>query len=185
MRGQPEPLGPARGARPLALQGLVPVELLGNSSSFPFRGSALLPHLPRYGFYWFRLAREAAAPRWHQESPPYAEPPVLVLRRPADGPQRGQGSPCASHAQISQLEREALRNFLGTRRWFAAKGGGIERVEVVAQAAFGHAASYHAQVHVGRGASEGGEPQLYFLPLSAAWEEARKGTASRRTCPTS
>ena len=74
----------SRSAQPVELdlsrfRGLVPVELLGNSSFPPLGDLPYFLTLPGYGFYWFRLAREAAAPRWHQESPPYAEPPVLVL----------------------------------------------------------------------------------------------------------
>ena len=60
-------------------RGLVPVEMRGNSSFPPLGDLPYFLSLPAHGFYWFRLAREAAAPRWHQESPPYAEPPVLVL----------------------------------------------------------------------------------------------------------
>ena len=59
-------------------------------------------------------------------------------------------------------------NFLGTRRWFAAKGGEIERVEVAAQGEFDHNGLLTLlRVHV----DEGEGPQLYFLPLAAAWEE--------------
>jgi maltose alpha-D-glucosyltransferase / alpha-amylase len=167
----------SRSAQPVELdlsrfRGLVPVELLGNSSFPPLGDLPYFLTLPGYGFYWFRLAREAAAPRWHQESPPYAEPPVLVLPAGRQSTQSVDTDPLRLPArQISQLEREALPNFLGTRRWFAAKGGGIERVEVMAQAAFGDDVLLTMlRVHVGDEASVGGEPQLYFLPLSAAWE---------------
>jgi maltose alpha-D-glucosyltransferase/alpha-amylase len=70
---------------------------------------------------------------------------------------------------MAQLEREALPNFLGVRRWFAAKGGEIERVEVAAQAGFDDALLTLLRVYVDDG--EELEPQLYFLPLAAAWEE--------------
>ena len=172
----------SRSAQPVELdlsrfRGLVPVELLGNSSFPPLGDLPYFLTLPGYGFYWFRLAREAAAPRWHQESPPYAEPPVLVLpagRKANFGVDR---VPLRLPArQISQLEKEALPNFLGTRRWFAAKGGGIERVEVAAQATFRDSMLITLlRVHVGDESSEVEEPQLYFLPLSAAWEEGAEG----------
>jgi len=58
----------SRSAQPVELdlsrfRGLVPVELLGNSSFPPLGDLPYLLTLPGYGFYWFRLAREAAAPR--------------------------------------------------------------------------------------------------------------------------
>ena len=172
----------SRSAQPVELdlsrfRGLVPVELLGNSSFPPLGDLPYFLTLPGYGFYWFRLAREAAAPRWHQESPSYAEPPVLVLpagRQTARSADRG---PLRLPArQTSQLEREALPSFLGSRRWFAAKGGGIERVEVLAQASLDDDMLLTLlRVHVGDEVSEGAEPQLYFLPLSAAWEEGTDG----------
>jgi maltose alpha-D-glucosyltransferase/alpha-amylase len=172
----------SRSAQPVELdlsrfRGMVPVELLGNSSFPPLGDLPYFLTLPGYGFYWFRLAREAAAPRWHQESPPYAEPPVLVLPAGRQTARSVDRVPLRLPArQISQLEREALPNFLGTRRWFAAKAGGIESVQVVAQAAFAdNMLLTMLEVHVGEEASEGAEPQLYFLPLSAAWEEGAEG----------
>jgi maltose alpha-D-glucosyltransferase/alpha-amylase len=172
----------SRSAQPVELdlsrfRGLVPVELLGNSSFPPLGDLPYFLTLPGYGFYWFRLAREAAAPRWHQESPSYAEPPVLVLPAGRQTARSADDVPLRLPArQISQLEREALPSFLGSRRWFAAKGGGIERVEVVAQSALADDMLLTLlRVHVGDEATEGAEPQLYFLPLSAAWEEGTDG----------
>jgi maltose alpha-D-glucosyltransferase/alpha-amylase len=172
----------SRSAQPVELdlsrfRGLVPVEMLGNSSFPPLGDLPYFLTLPGYGFYWFRLAREAAAPRWHQESPPYAEPPVLVLPAGRHTNRSVDRVPLRLPArQVAQLEKEALPNFLGTRRWFAAKGGGIERVEVAAQAGFrDNVLLTLLRVHVGEEASEVGEPQLYFLPLSAAWEEGAEG----------
>jgi maltose alpha-D-glucosyltransferase/alpha-amylase len=169
----------SRPAQPVELdlsrfRGLVPVELLGNSSFPPLGDLPYFLTLPGYGFYWFRLAREAVAPRWHQESPPYAEPPVLVLPAGRQTARSVDRVPlCLPARQLAQLEKEALPNFLGTRRWFAAKGGGIERVEIVAQTGFEENGLLTLlRVHVADEASEAREPQLYFLPLSAAWEDA-------------
>jgi maltose alpha-D-glucosyltransferase / alpha-amylase len=162
----------SRSAQPVELElsrfrGLVPVEMLGNSSFPPLGDLPYFLSLPAHGFYWFRLAREAAAPRWHQESPPYAEPPILVL--PA-GRQAGSVDRVPLRLpgrQLAQLEKEALPIFLRTRMWFAAKEDGIERIEVVAQAEFGdNGLLVVLGVHV---AGEG-EPQLYFLPLAATWD---------------
>ena len=168
----------SRSAQPVELdlsrfRGLVPVELLGNSSFPPLGDLPYFLTLPGYGFYWFRLAREAAAPRWHQESPPYAEPPVLVLPTGRQTNRGTDGVPLRlSGRQLAQLEKEALPNFLGTRRWFAAKEEGIERVEVMAQAEFGdNGLIAMLRVHMAAGHSERTEPQHYFLPLAATWDD--------------
>jgi maltose alpha-D-glucosyltransferase/alpha-amylase len=168
----------SRSAQPVELdlarfRGRVPVELLGNSSFPPLGDLPYFLTLPGYGFYWFRLAKEAAAPRWHQESPRYAEPPVVVLPAGRETAHRVYSTPLRLPSrQLAQLEREALPNFLGTRRWFAAKGGEIERVEVVAQAELAdNGLLTLLRVHVDDESSEEIGPQLYFLPLAAAWEE--------------
>jgi maltose alpha-D-glucosyltransferase / alpha-amylase len=168
----------SRSAQPVELdlsrfRSLVPVELLGNSSFPPLGDLPYFLTLPGYGFYWFRLAREAAAPRWHQESPRYAEPPVIVLPAGRETVRRANTVPLRLPArQIAQLEREALPDFLGTRRWFAGKGGGIESVEIVAQAGFAENGLLTLlRVHLEDVSPAEGEPQMYFLPLSAAWEE--------------
>jgi maltose alpha-D-glucosyltransferase/alpha-amylase len=161
----------SRSAQPVELdlsrfRGMVPVELLGNSSFPPLGDLPYFLTLPGYGFYWFRLAREAVAPRWHQESLPYAEPPVLVLPAERQTARSVDRVPLRLPGrQLAQLEKEALPNFLGTRRWFAAKGGGIERVEVVAQAEFeDNRLLTLLRVHVAGEASEEAGPQLSVLP---------------------
>ncbi|HEX6708904.1 MAG TPA: maltose alpha-D-glucosyltransferase [Rubrobacter sp.] len=168
----------SRSAQPVELdlarfRGRVPVELLGNSSFPPLGDLPYFLTLPGYGFYWFRLAKEAAAPRWHQESPRYAEPPVLVLPAGRETARRVYRAPLRLPSrQLAQLEKEVLPNFLGTRRWFAAKGGEIERVEVVAQAEFDDDGLLTLlRVYVDDESSDETGPQLYFLPLAAAWEE--------------
>jgi maltose alpha-D-glucosyltransferase / alpha-amylase len=164
----------SRSAQPVELdltrfRGLVPVELLGNSSFPPLGDLPYFLTLPGHGFYWFRLAKEAVAPKWHQESPRYAEPPVLVLPAERETTCR---FPLLPDRQLAQLEREALPNFLGTRRWFAAEGGEIERVEVAAQAEFDdNGIVTLLRVHMADGSSDEDGPHLYFLPLVAAWEE--------------
>src|SRR5215208_5458174 len=168
----------SRSAQPVELdlarfRGRVPVELLGNSSFPPLGDLPYFLTLPGYSFYWFRLATEAAAPSWHQESPRYTEPPVLVLPAGRETTRSVYRAPLRLPSrQLAQLEREALPNFLGTRRWFAAKGGEIERVEVAAQAEFDdNGLLILLWVHVDDGSPEEAESQLYFLPLAAAWEE--------------
>src|SRR5690349_13007456 len=74
----------ARSAQPVEIdlsefKGAVPIELLGST---PFPPVGELPYfltLPGYGFYWFRLSREAAAPAWHDERLAPEDLPVMVL----------------------------------------------------------------------------------------------------------
>jgi maltose alpha-D-glucosyltransferase/alpha-amylase len=162
----------SRSAQPVELdltrfRSRVPVELLGGTSFPSLDNQPYMLTLPGYSFYWFRLATEAAPPSWHQESPRLPEPPVLVLpagRSPTSSVYR---TPLRlTDRLLAQLERQALPGFLGARRWFAANRGEIEGVEVAAHSEFGPdrlLALLRVRVS--------DEAQLYFLPLSAAWED--------------
>ncbi len=166
----------SRSAQPVELDlaryaGRVPVEMLGGTSFPPVGELPYFLTLPPHGFYWFRLATEAAAPSWHEDSPRYPEPPVVVLPAGREPVRRTRRTPLRfPERQVSQLEREALPGYLGVRRWFAGKGGDIERVEVVSQVQVGPEWLLALlRVHGG----EENEPQVYFLPLAAAWEDER------------
>ena len=157
----------------------IPVEMIGGSS-FPPIGS--LPYfltLPGHSFYWFRLAKEteASPPRWHEGSPRFLEPPVLVLPAGREPSRNAHQQPLRIPSrQVSKLEKEALPEYLGVRRWFASKGAEIERVEVVARAEIEDSRLLTLlRVSVKDDSGEEAEPQLYFLPLSAAWEEDGDG----------
>src|ERR687893_693258 len=167
----------SRSAQPVELdlarfRGRVPVELLGNSSFPPLGDLPYMVTLPGHSFYWFRLAKDAEPPVWHQESPRLIEPPVLVLpagrTRPAA---EDQGAPLRLPArQLTRLEQEALPNFLGAQRWFAAGEDDVRRVEISTQTGFGSDRLLALlRVPVGENGPEISEPQLYFLPLSAVW----------------
>ena len=168
----------SRSAQPVELdlsrfRGRVPVELLGGSS-FPTVGD--LPYmvtLPGHSFYWFRLAKDAEAPVWHRERPRLIEPPVLVLpagraRHVGDDPGVPLHLPVR---QLTRLEQEALPNFLGAQRWFAVDEDDTLRTEIATQTGFGSDRLLALlRVHTGGRLQQTSEPQLYFLPLSAAWE---------------
>ncbi len=166
----------SRSAQPVELdlarfRGRVPVELMGGAS-FPPIGEAGFPYLltlPGHAFYWFRLTKEAQAPRWHQEAPP-ALPvaPVVVL------PAGREVSPAGAllrlgRRQLSQLEKDALPAFLGARRWFAAKGERVEKIEISEIVEMEN--HILALLEVRLAGADGGEGQLYALPLAATWEE--------------
>ena len=74
----------SRTAQPVEIElaehkGSIPIELLGRTPFPPVGELPYLLTLPAYGFYWFRLSREAAAPSWHDERLPREDLPVLVL----------------------------------------------------------------------------------------------------------
>ena len=166
----------SRSAQPVELdltrfRGRVPVELLGGSSFPPLGDLPYLLTLPGYSFYWFRLAADADPPSWHRETPRLVEPPVVILP--------GSRSP-VGHArdiplrlgprQIAPLANEALPRFLGARPWFAASPDSVGGIEVAAQVSSGSdRLLVLLRVTV---EEEPADPRLYFLPLSAAWEDA-------------
>ena len=167
----------SRSAQPVELDlsrysGRVPVEMIGGTSFPPLGELPYFLTLPPHGFYWFRLATEAAPPSWHEGSPRYHEPPVLVLPAGREPARRARRTPLRiPERQVAQLEKEALPNYLGVRRWFAGKGGEIERVEVISQVEVG-TDWLLALLRVYGG--EEGEPQTYFLPLAAAWGDGEE-----------
>jgi maltose alpha-D-glucosyltransferase/alpha-amylase len=141
----------------------VPIELLGRS---PFPPIGELPYfitLPGYGFYWFLLAEQAAAPIWHET---YAQPlpEFLTLVVP-------QGWPSlASGPARDALEKRVLPDFLPKQRWFAAKDVDIAAVELLASAEVTEATgSWLAPMC--KAALADRTDQFYFLPLAIAWEE--------------
>jgi maltose alpha-D-glucosyltransferase/alpha-amylase len=170
----------SRSAQPVELnlarfRGRVPVELLGGTSFPPLGNQPYMLTLLGHSFYWFRLTTEAAAPSWHQESPPVGELPVLILpagRSPASSVY--QAPLRLPDHSLAQLEREVLPTFLGARRWSAANGPEIEGVEVTAHSEFGPDRLLALlRVLVSNGsATTTAKPQRYFLPLSVIWEDS-------------
>ena len=168
----------SRSAQPVELdlsrfRGRVPVELMGGSSFPPLGELPYMLTLPGHSFYWFRLATEAVAPSWHEESPPVSELPVIVLPAGREPARTSDRLPLRLPSrQISLLEREALPNFLGVRRWFGAKGAKIDRVEVAERTEFDrHWLLTLVRVSLDDSSGKTSEAQRYFLPLSAAWED--------------
>jgi maltose alpha-D-glucosyltransferase/alpha-amylase len=177
----------SRSAQPVELDlsrfvGRVPVELMGGATFPPVGALPYLLTLPGHSFYWFRLATEVAVPRWHEVYPQSPQLPVLVLpagRSPNGGRRREVVR--IGGRQRMQLEKEALPEFLRVKRWFAAKGKEVERIEVAAQTELSLSREKGGgrrwilallRVHLAAsGDAEAPEPQLYSLPLGAAWED--------------
>ena len=128
----------ARSAQPVEInlsefKGAVPIELLGST---PFPPIGELPYfltLPGYGFYWFRLSREASAPAWHDERLAPEDLPVMVL---VDGwnsffPERmPEWRSDLSSKLRAQLENRVLPSYVSAQRWYGAKGAPIVRAQL-------------------------------------------------------
>lgn len=176
----------SRSAQPVELdlsqwKGLTPVELLGQT---PFPRIGELPYfltLARYGFYWFRLGK-SAPPAWHEDRLPGTELAVLVLFQgwksffPEQVDARRKDMASTLHRRLAE---QVLPEFLSTQRWFAGKGGSIERVECSAYDIWVEQAEWVlTRVRVwlaGRTA-----PQDYALPLALAWEDQADGAEALR-----
>jgi maltose alpha-D-glucosyltransferase/alpha-amylase len=178
----------SRSAQPVELDlsrfnGRVPVEMMGGASFPPIGTLPYFLTLPGHTFYWFRLATEAQAPRWHEEPlQVMPEPPVVVLPAGREPRRDGRVPLRLGSRQRALLEREALPNFLGVRRWFAAKSGEVERVEIgeTVEIEDGDKSFVLALVRVHMaGEDEQAGPQLYALPLSAAWESGEEDPLQR------
>ncbi|MDB6088525.1 MAG: treS [Gammaproteobacteria bacterium] len=123
----------SRSAQPVEIdlgdqKGAVPIELLG-STAFPPIGE--LPYfltLPAYGFYWFRLSREAHAPPWHDERMAPEDLPVLVLVEGWNSffPERVAAWRANLATRLrTQLENRVIPHFVQSQRWYAGKGSPI------------------------------------------------------------
>ncbi len=140
----------------------VPVELLGNSAFPPIGELPYFITLPGYGFYWFLLAEETAAPVWHEDFEK-AVPDLLTLVLPQGWASLVAGGPLAT------LTERILPEYLPHQRWFAGKGKMLSKVELIE----------HAELGDGQGgwllclfeaAFADGTSQRYFLPFAVAWE---------------
>ena len=167
----------SRSAQPVELdlspyKGMVPVEMLGHTAFPPISELPYLLTLSRYGFYWFRLTR-TAPPVWHEDKLPGMELRVLVLFHGWKSffPELVEpGRQALAEVLQRRLTQQALPEFLPTQRWFAGKGGRIEKVEFEKYDIWADQTEWLlARVRVwlaGRA-----EPQDYGLPLALAWEQ--------------
>ncbi|MGH6912708.1 MAG: alpha-glucosidase C-terminal domain-containing protein, partial [Geminicoccales bacterium] len=158
----------SRAAQPVELDlsrfdGRIPVELLGNSSFPPIGELPYLLTLPSYGFYWFLLASEAEAPKWHRTAPTITEPVTLVLTQGAQTLLRGPIR--------QQLEERIIPDYLAPRRWLATKSDRIvgARLMPLAELAPGRPLMLMSVVSLSLERDAG--PELYAFPLAIAWEE--------------
>src|SRR5690348_15981808 len=175
----------ARSAQPVEInlsefKGAVPIELLGST---PFPPIGELPYfltLPGYGFYWFRLSREASAPAWHDERLAPEDLPVMVL---VDGwnsffPERvPEWRSDLSSKLRAQLENKVLPSYVAAQRWYGSKGAPILRAQLNDFADW--------QTQQGRwllsvfDVENKADTSRYFIPLTLAFEDVDEARLHR------
>ena len=175
----------ARSAQPVELnlsdqKGAVPIEMLGRTPFPPIGELPYLLTLPGYGFYWFRLSRDAQAPAWHDERLPREDLPVLVL---IDGwnsffPERVASYRTNAAAKLrTQLESRVLPKYIAEQRWFAEKGASITEVRLDDPGEW--------ETELGRwlvatfNVETRDQTTKYLLPLAIVFENVDEGRYSR------
>jgi maltose alpha-D-glucosyltransferase / alpha-amylase len=167
----------SRSAQPVELnlapfKGRVPVEMLGRTAFPPIGDLPYLLTISAYGFYWFRLATDAAVPSWHEQIVSVDERPVVVLFDGWTSLFRERVVPWRigmAEKTRTQFETDTLPRYIETQRWYAAKGTPIERARITEHVLWqeGKTTWLVALVEL-----DGTEPRAdYFLPLALAWEE--------------
>jgi len=121
----------SRVAQPVELElapwkGRVPVEMLGRNSFPPVTDLPYSLTLAGYGFFWFRLATDAAPPRWHAERVPVEDLAVMVLFDGWNSFLRHRVVPwriALAEKTLAQLERTLLPGYLQRQRWYTPPAG--------------------------------------------------------------
>jgi maltose alpha-D-glucosyltransferase/alpha-amylase len=148
-----------------AFEGRVPTELTGGVA-FPKIGQ--LPYLltlPPYGFLWFALSEEVAAPEWASGAPGMEIERYTFVLRPAL-------SDIGLGANRGVLENDILPAYLPQRRWFAAKDTGLDCVRL---ARLTPLPGSHDLLLAEIEAEADGQTARYALPLGIVWEGEQPG----------
>jgi maltose alpha-D-glucosyltransferase / alpha-amylase len=170
----------SRSAQPVEIdlsdhKGAVPIELLG-STAFPPIGE--LPYfltLPAYGFYWFRLSREAQAPPWHDERMAPEDLPVLVLVEGWNSffPDRVAAWRANLATRLrTQLETRVIPPFVAGQRWYAGKGSPVVSARLIDYG--GREASLEQWLVTIFTIESRTETNQYFIPLAIAIEDGEE-----------
>ena len=145
-----------------AFVGRVPVELNAGTVFPPIGELTYLLTLPPYGFYWFVLGKASDWPAWHTPAPePLPEFVTMVIR---DSLTRALGT-----AAKTLVERDALPQYIGKRRWFGLKDQTIESAHIVYTTNIGDKDReiLISEVEVKTKQSK----TRWLLPLGLLWEE--------------
>ena len=145
-----------------AFVGRVPVELNAGTAFPPIGELTYLLTLPPYGFYWFVLGKASDWPAWHTPAPePLPEFITIVLR------DRLAGS--LETTAKSEIEGDALPQYIPKRRWFGLKDQTIQSAEIVYATDIGDKDReiLISEVEVKTRQSK----TRWLLPLAVLWEE--------------
>jgi maltose alpha-D-glucosyltransferase / alpha-amylase len=167
----------SRSAQPVelnlaAFKGRVPVEMLGRTAFPPIGELPYLLTISAYGFFWFKLATDAAVPTWHEQIVSVDERPVLVLFDGWTSLFRERVVPWrigVAEKTREQFETDTLPRYIESQRWYAAKGKLIERARITEQVLWQEGKVCWLVAFVELDGAE--EHASYFLPLALAWEE--------------
>ena len=157
-----------------AYKGRVPVEMLGKTTFPPIGELPYFLTLTGYGFYWFRLSTDAAAPAWHQQVFSVDERPTVVLFDGWLSLFRERVVPWRigmAEKTRQQFETDTLPRYIETQRWYSAKGTVIERARISEQALWQEAKLTWLMAMVDLDTPASGERMSYFMPLALAWED--------------
>jgi maltose alpha-D-glucosyltransferase/alpha-amylase len=156
-------------------RGAIPIELLGRTPFPPVGELPYLLTLPAYGFYWFRLSREATPPPWHDERLPREDLPVLVLVEGWNSffPDKVAAWRAGLARRLrTQLEERIVPQYIAAQRWFAGKGAPITSARLLDHTErqdplprwFAGIYSVESQ----------GVSERYFVPLAIAFEDTEE-----------
>ncbi|MDP9010006.1 MAG: maltose alpha-D-glucosyltransferase [Pseudomonadota bacterium] len=167
----------SRSAQPVelnlaAFKGRVPVEMLGRTTFPPIGELPYFLTIAAYGFYWFRLATDAAVPSWHEQVVSVDERPVLVLFDGWLSLFRERVVPWRigmAEKTRAQFETDTLPRYIETQRWYAAKGTAIDRARISEHVLWQEGKVCWLVALLELDGTE--ERASYFLPLALAWEE--------------
>ncbi len=142
--------------------GRTPIELLGGTP-FPSIGHlTYLLTLSPYGFYWFKLSKDAPPPAWSTATRAhFVEHQTFVLR--------GSLAHSLERSMKEALETDILPGYIAGRRWFQSKSTEIERSEIVAVAPMPGAEEDAAFADIDVWID--GNRIRYSLPMAIAWED--------------
>jgi maltose alpha-D-glucosyltransferase / alpha-amylase len=167
----------ARSAQPVEVnlaefKGFVPIELLGRTTFPPIGELPYLLTLPGYGFYWFRLSRDAPGPSWHEERLPRDDVPVLVLINgwASFFPERvAVWRSSLANKLRSQFEERVIPHYVVAQRWYAGKGAPIRVAKVTDYLEWERNGGQWLLALFD--VDSRGELSRYFLPLTIAYED--------------
>ncbi len=142
--------------------GRVPVELNAGTPFPPIGELTYLLTLPPYGFYWFALAPQSDWPAWHTPAPePLPEFVTVVTRETLAKALTGPAH--------TQLEHEALPQYIAKRRWFGLKDQTIKAARIATSTNIGD--GDHEILLTEIEVTANGAATRWLLPLGILWGE--------------